>query len=1057
MQRWPQQPDDLQAKAEALYDEGIALFQTGQLSAALSKYKAALPLFQAMGQRACEGAIFSHIGAVYYNQHQYPQALECYKQALVIAHDIGHREGEGTTLSNIGNIYFDQGQYSVALDYHQQALFICRAIGNREWEGTTLNNIGNVCHHQGQFHQALEFYQQALFIHREIGNRINEGTTLSNIGNIHSAFGQYEQALNYYQQALAITEEIGERANRGAILNKIGNAYHFLGQYNRALEFFQQALVNLKDFGDRAWEGITLGSIGSVCGELGRYQQALNYHQQALFIHRDIGNRAEEGTTLKHIGLIYEFLGHHEQALEYYQQALAIKQDIGQPDGEGATLNYIGRVYHHLGRSEQALDYYQQALDIARAIGYQQGEGMSLSNIGSVYFHKGLYEQALNYLQQTLFIYRQTGYRAGQGVTLNNLGNVYHHQEKYDQALESYQQALLIKQEIGDRANEGITLRNIGFLCESRGDTAAAITFYQQAVEVAESIQGEIKIQELKASFASKQINTYERLIDLLWQESRFEEALNYVERSRARAFLDQLANGSRDFRTSSASRLLKQEQAIKTAIAALRTQLVTLLNRPMTEWNTDAIPYTNSCKADLTPNVANTAQTRTANTNANPNKAPLLTLYASLQAELTAYEKDYTNLLTQLKLQSPEIASLVSVDVATLNEIQALLDADTTLVEYFVTENFTLAFVITRDRFKPSSKAINGQNLSFRNRGLAIGEKVMYGLRRIISPDPSSPQSPQILDATLQGTEGGFKSLLLKVSREDLSKKIEAFRRFVSLKNPHPNSLQQLHEWLIVPLKPYLTTSRLAIVPHGVLHYLPFAALTDGERYLSDDYTLFTLSSASLLRFLPQKRKPKTGTLLALGNPTTTEALPTLRFAEKEVKAIASLYGTQALVGKAATESVVLSQSGNAEILHIAAHGQFNKYNPLFSTLYLAADTEHDGRLEVHDIYGLDLTKATNLVVLSACQTQLGELSKGDEVVGLNRAFLYAGTPSVMATLWSVKDDTTALLMERFYTHLQSGMTKAQALRQAQMDVRVEYPHPYYWAAFVLTGEGGI
>jgi CHAT domain-containing protein len=288
------------------------------------------------------------------------------------------------------------------------------------------------------------------------------------------------------------------------------------------------------------------------------------------------------------------------------------------------------------------------------------------------------------------------------------------------------------------------------------------------------------------------------------------------------------------------------------------------------------------------------------------------------------------------------------------------------------------------------------------------------------------------------------------------LNQKIEAFRRFASLKNLHPKSLQQLYEWLIAPLKPYLKTSQLAIVPHGVLHYLPFAALTDGNRYLNDDYTLTTLPSASILRFLPQKRKPSTGTLLALGNPTTTEPLPTLHFAEQEVNAIASLYNTQPLIGATATESTVFSQAGNAEILHLAAHGEFNKHNPLFSTLYLAADAEYDGRLEVHDIYTLDLTIATNLVALSACQTQLGELSKGDEIVGLNRAFLYAGTPSVIATLWSVNDKVTGILMERFYTHLRSGMTKAQSLRQAQMDVRIEHPHPYYWAAFVLTGDGG-
>jgi CHAT domain-containing protein len=224
----------------------------------------------------------------------------------------------------------------------------------------------------------------------------------------------------------------------------------------------------------------------------------------------------------------------------------------------------------------------------------------------------------------------------------------------------------------------------------------------------------------------------------------------------------------------------------------------------------------------------------------------------------------------------------------------------------------------------------------------------------------------------------------------------------------------------------------------------------------LSDDYVLFTLPSASVLRFIQEKRKPEADTLLALGNPTIAEPLPALRFAGQEVEAIADLYGTQPMVGVEAIESMVWSQAGKEGMLHLAAHGGYNPINPLFSAIHLAGDAQHDGRLEVHEVYGLDLTEATDLVVLSACQTQIGELSAGDEVVGLNRAFLYAGTPSVMASLWHVDDAATALLMEHFYTHLRAGLGKAEALRQAQVDVRAEYPHPYYWAAFVLTGDAG-
>jgi hypothetical protein len=141
--------------------------------------------------------------------------------------------------------------------------------------------------------------------------------------------------------------------------------------------------------------------------------------------------------------------------------------------------------------------------------------------------------------------------------------------------------------------------------------------------------------------------------------------------------------------------------------------------------------------------------------------------------------------------------------------------------------------------------------------------------------------------------------------------------------------------------------------------------------------------------------------------------------------------------------------------MLHLAAHGSYNLHNPLYSAIALAEDQANDGQLEVHEIYGLDLTN-TDLVVLSACQTQLGELSAGDEVVGLTRAFFFAGTPTVIASLWNVDDEATSLLMEHFYTHLREGVGKAAALRQAQLEVREAYPEPHYWAGFVLSGDGG-
>lgn len=142
--------------------------------------------------------------------------------------------------------------------------------------------------------------------------------------------------------------------------------------------------------------------------------------------------------------------------------------------------------------------------------------------------------------------------------------------------------------------------------------------------------------------------------------------------------------------------------------------------------------------------------------------------------------------------------------------------------------------------------------------------------------------------------------------------------------------------------------------------------------------------------------------------------------------------------------------------IVHIAAHSDFQPQNPLFSAILLAADEQEDGRLETHEIFNLNLDQ-TDLVVLSACATHLGELSRGDELVGLERAFFRAGTPSLLSTLWRVDDKATAALMERFYIHLRAGRPKAESLCLAQIETRIEYPDPYYWAGFLLVGDAGI
>jgi len=202
----------------------------------------------------------------------------------------------------------------------------------------------------------------------------------------------------------------------------------------------------------------------------------------------------------------------------------------------------------------------------------------------------------------------------------------------------------------------------------------------------------------------------------------------------------------------------------------------------------------------------------------------------------------------------------------------------------------------------------------------------------------------------------------------------------------------------------------------------------------------------------------------LVFGNPTTNEkGLGSLPDAAKEAETVAGLFTTAHYIKGEATETQLRESVAGKKVVHLAAHGVYDSVVPLNNTfIALASDDEQDGRLETGEVYGLELA-GSQLVTLSACQTQIGELddaekvvSAGDEIVGLTRAFFFAGTPTVLSSLWNVDDAATGELMTAFYRNWQGGMGKAEALQAAQAEIRETYPSPYYWAGFVLSGDAG-
>jgi len=350
---------------------------------------------------------------------------------------------------------------------------------------------------------------------------------------------------------------------------------------------------------------------------------------------------------------------------------------------------------------------------------------------------------------------------------------------------------------------------------------------------------------------------------------------------------------------------------------------------------------------------------------------------------------------LREIGAAAPELSSLVSVSATPVTEIQKRIPADEALVEYYYDAHSLVAFVVT-------SQALQGVRLD----GSGLEDEVRLLRTGIAQPDSDVYLRPA----------------------------------------------QRLYARLIKPLLPQLEgRSKLIVVAHGALHYLPFAALHDGNGFLLDNYSLRFLPSASVISYLHPSGVVRPGGILAFGNPDLGDPKYDLRFAQEEAVAVAqTMPQSKALVRSEATETALREYAPGFRYLHFATHGEFDGQAPLESALLLAKDSGGNGMLSVGKLYSMHLD--SDLVTLSACETGLGKTASGDDVIGLTRGFLYAGASSIVASLWQVDDKATAALMTAFYMDLQR-MDKREALRQAQLTARAAYRHPFYWAAFQLTG----
>jgi CHAT domain-containing protein len=392
-------------------------------------------------------------------------------------------------------------------------------------------------------------------------------------------------------------------------------------------------------------------------------------------------------------------------------------------------------------------------------------------------------------------------------------------------------------------------------------------------------------------------------------------------------------------------------------------------------------------------------------------------TARAELAQTRAATERDLETRIRTLRSEQPELASLVVAEPVTAEEVRAAArQRQATILEYLVAEGRLFIWVVS-----PGGDV--------RSATVAVSR------------------------ARLRELAGG---LLRQMDGVDLA----------ALRDPGPAraALAQLHQLLIAPIAEQLPRAAGAlvyVVPHDALLLVPFAALVDDEgRHVLERYTIVTTPSIGVLRYTDAKKArvvhPDRPRLLAVADPRPPDgaAVSALPGAREEVRRIARHFPRArqtALFGESASEANGKRLGPDQTLLHFAVHGSIDDSRPWDSALILAAGDGEDGFLKLSEAFGLDLR--ADLVVLSGCSTGRGKLT-GDGILGLSRAFLYAGTPSVVVSQWDVSDLATSFLMDHFYAGLRAGRGKAEALRQAQLATLRRYPHPALWAAFVLLGE---
>jgi len=744
---------------------------------------------------------------------------------------------------------------------------------------------------------------------------------------------------------------------------------------------------------------------------LNQYSQALVAYSKSLDIVKLHENMGELSTVLNNIGIIYKEYGNFHKALEFLFEALKIDRKAENDDFCAIDLINIGTIYRKLaafskdmGAFEKSIQFFGESLGLAQKNGDINTEIAALNNLGDVFIQLGDYKAALKYLYFGIEKANAAQKIYYAGVLYNNIGLASLELLDSKASLKCFYDAVDIGLEISSYDILWEAYYGLGLCNEKAGNDIRASEYFNMSADVIDKLRSRITLDVDKAGFAKDKIQVYHRLVELYFRHFNSSDSpyhiksiFKTIERAKARAFLDLLNEANVIIQDKLTPELVEQENKISESIAAELNKL-----------------------ARENHSIAGRE---------------------FIIKHLDLLEDKYTSFMNMVRVEIPELSEIVSSEPCSLEQVQSiLLDNETILLEYFL-----------------------GKERSFL---LAITD-TDYRLCEL-------PAQQYIKDSL---------KAYLKLLSDGPEKKFKGEKASLRLYNE-----------LVGPVEDLFSKSiqNLIIVPDGILYYLPFESLImplvssrSGGKYLVNKYSVSYMPSASSLLYLLTNMKHRSfdKDLLALGNPQYDLILSDrengsspahimfdmynslgfhfspLPYSEKEIRSIAKYfdkYRRDIFSRCDANERRIKNIARNEyRVIHFACHGFVDEIFPLRSALVLSSinSDKEDGFLLAREIYNLRL--GSDMIVLSACQTGKGKIESGEGILGLQRAFFFAGARSVVSTLWEIGDKPAALFMQHFYKYLSRGFGKSNAIRLAKIKMlESPYSHPFFWAGFILSGE---